>query len=115
MEKRHRVLYGILFLTAALIWTASLWSRTEILRLNRSILQRESELQLLRQEEKRLESLCYRPIDLEEREKAALALGMDRPRREQFMSAEAVMPDVITVEEPQKRLYQRLREHLPFF
>ena len=115
MEKRHSILFSILFLTTALIWALSLWNRTEILRLNRSILQRESELLLLRQEEKRLESLFYLPVDLEEREKAALALGMDRPRREQLVPTEAVMPDVITVKESQKGLYRKLRERFPFF
>lgn len=115
MEKRHSILFGILFLTTALIWALSLWSRTEILRLNRSILQRESELLLLREEEKRLESLCYRPIDLSESEKAAHSLGMDRPRREQLVSTETVLPDRITVHEPEKTLIDRLREQFPYF
>lgn len=110
MEKRHGFLFGFLFLTAALLWALSLWGRTEILRLDRSILQQENALRLLKDEEKRLESLYYRPIDLEEREKAALALGMDKPRREQLVRAQSVLPDAVTVQEMQKH-----RDRLPFF
>lgn len=115
MEKRHSFLFGFLFLTVALIWALSLWNRTEILRLNRSILQRESELELLREEEKRLESLCYRPIDLSRSEAAARSLGMDRPRQEQLVSTETVLPDRITVYEPEKSFIHRLRERFPDF
>lgn len=108
MNKRRSYLLLILLASTVFVWTLTLWSRTEILQLDRGILQQEKELELLCEEEERLRSLYYTPVDLEEQEKAALALGMDRPRREQLVCSETVLPDVITVEGAQKGFWEKI-------
>ncbi|MCQ2439353.1 MAG: hypothetical protein MJ074_06295 [Oscillospiraceae bacterium] len=112
MEERRGISVLLLFLTAC-IWISSLWVRLELLQTGRSLLSAEHELAELREEEHLLRSGLYEPMKLEELEEKALQLGMERPRREQLAGVERVLPDKVTLCEPngdRNGIFQRLQD-----
>lgn len=110
MEKRHGLVFTLLLLITASLWTLTLCKRVETLQLSRSILETERENRELRDEELCLRSRLYRPEDLAQSERAARELGMDKPHREQFTETKSVLPDAAAVLQKDKTTAEKLRE-----
>lgn len=110
MEKRRGLAFTLSLLLAASLWTLTLWKRVEALHISQQILKVERENSELLSEELCLRARLYRPMDLSQREKAAQALGMDRPRREQLLESESILPDAAAVLTNEETVTDALRE-----
>ncbi len=110
MNRRCRLVFTLLLTLSAFFWTLSLRKRVENLSICQSILEEEKEYRELKDEEQRLYAQLYRPVELCDKEAAALALGMDKPRWEQLVCAESVLPDRVTVLQPSPGLREKIRE-----
>ena len=114
MKNRFSFMLGLLLSLTAFLWVMTLRSRMETLALDQEIIAAEKKFYKLSEQEQALLSQLYTPSDLAENESALLSAGMVKPRREQLIYTELVLPDKVTVVRQPTTLGEKIRSFFPF-